>query len=856
MDGGPIGSTPQPFVADGPVTPMETFDAAPISVATPSKPDRARLLPLFLVSAGAVGFEVALTRYFAVAKWSEYGYWVLSIVMAGFALSGVAVAIFRDSFAKAGRWLQILLPAAMVVAAAAGFHYTTTNPFNPLELQNQATWIPQIKNIGMYYVALLPFFFLAGVFVSLSFVLNPREIGRVYGYDLTGAGLGSAVVLALMFVLHPFMLTPAILVMLAAASLFGPKRGKWIAVVLAVLALAGGEALLVLGPQPAFNEFKAIYPPLHTPGAKVLSEVRSPRGDYMLLDDFTERMDPDVSNNAGMMGYPDPPKSYGLYRDGVRIASLPKAGPVDVGYAQADLAAAPYELKPAPRVLLIGASGGFRVAEALKLGASHVDALEPEPVLRQALLEGMGPSPKMVADPKITLLNGSPLAAAREARGGRYDLVDLSSDFLDAQETNGTAFTAEALADYMRALSPNGMVSIPVSIRDFPAYAVRMLSTTRAGLLQAKIKNPSAHVVIYRSAWGVRILASKSPWTAQQIAALRKFCDDRSFDVSYYPGIDVEAAKANIYNDLPSVSFVSGKVTATGTDDAIADEAQAVLAGQPSPSEEAFNLSPIHLDKPFFYAILQLQQVDVLVQRLEVLPQPEIGALVNLAVLAQAILIALLVLGAPFLSPKSLRAETKSGGVRPVIYFAALGLGFLFVEIFLIEKASFYLNDRTSAFALVITVMLVFSGFGAMLAPWFSRLPHLGMMLAVAAMIGLSVAMYFGAEQMMLRTLSLGWLERAGLVAAIAAPVSLCLGLPFPLGLSRMGDKSFLPWAWGLNGAFSVVSTPLANLMAREAGFSWVLYAAAILYLIALVTFPRGTKTTWTDKPTPLPAAD
>src|SRR5262249_38242235 len=154
------------------------------------------------------------------------------------------------------------------------------------------------------------------------------------------------------------------------------------------------------------------------------------------------------------------------------------------------------------------------------------------------------------------------------------------------------------------------------------------------------------------------------------------------------------------------VSFTSGKVTAQGLDDAVADEAQAVLAGQPTTSEEAFNLSPIRLDRPFFYAILQLQQLDVLIKRLEVLPQPEIGPLVNLAVLAQAVVIALLVLLTPLLSPRKLRQETKNGGKRPVVYFAALGLGFLFVEIFLIEKASFYLNDRVSAFALVLTGML------------------------------------------------------------------------------------------------------------------------------------------------------
>src|SRR5689334_18258830 len=160
------------------------------------------LIPLFLVSLSAVGYETALTRYFAVSKWSEYGYWVISIVMVGFALSGVVLALFRDAFARAGQMLMAWMPPVLVVTAAAGFHLTTVNPFNPLQLQNPVTWQAQIWNIGGYYVALLPFFFTAGLFVSLSFVLNARRVGLVYGYDLTGAAAGSALVLAAMFVVH------------------------------------------------------------------------------------------------------------------------------------------------------------------------------------------------------------------------------------------------------------------------------------------------------------------------------------------------------------------------------------------------------------------------------------------------------------------------------------------------------------------------------------------------------------------------------------------------------------------------------------------------------------------------------
>ena len=92
---------------------------------------------------------------------------------------------------------------------------------------------------------------------------------------------------------------------------------------------------------------------------------------------------------------------------------------------------------------------------------------------------------------------------------------------------------------------------------------------------------------------------------------------------------------------------------------------------------------------------------------------------------------------------------------------------------------------------------------------------------------------------LMLATLGLPWLVRAALVLAIAAPVSIALGLPFPLGLSRVGSGGFLPWAWGLNGAFSVVSTPLANLTAIGAGYDRVLLCAVLLYVTALLTFPR-----------------
>jgi hypothetical protein len=347
--------------------------------------------------------------------------------------------------------------------------------------------------------------------------------------------------------------------------------------------------------------------------------------------------------------------------------------------------------------------------------------------------------------------------------------------------------------------------------------------------------------VVYRSAWGARILASNRPWDADRIATLRKFADERSFDVSWYPGMDPVAARDGIYNDLPAVSFASGEVTSDGPDDAIADETGAVLADATTPSRSAFNLAPITLDRPFFYAVLRLDQLDTILKRLEILPQAEIGALVNLAVLAQAVVIAIVVLLVPLVARRRLRLP-ETGVLRLIVYFPALGLGFLFIEIFMIEKASLWLNDRTSGFALVLTGMLVFSGLGSMAADHLAAAPRRAIALACLVAVGWCAAALTGLQPVILATLDLPWIVRAALVLAVLVPVSLALGLPFPLGLARTGSGGMLPWAWGLNGAFSVVATPLANLIARETGFSRVLLSAAVLYVIALVTFPAARK--------------
>jgi hypothetical protein len=211
------------------------------------------------------------------------------------------------------------------------------------------------------------------------------------------------------------------------------------------------------------------------------------------------------------------------------------------------------------------------------------------------------------------------------------------------------------------------------------------------------------------------------------------------------------------------------------------------------------------------------------------------------------VVIAALVLLVPVLAGRRLRA--KGGGiVRPVIYFAALGLGFLFIEIALIERASFYLNDRTSAFALVLTAMLVFSGVGSLLA---ERMGPGGIALACGVVVAWCLIAYAGLRPAMLATLDWPLWARGALVVVVLAPASVALGMPFPLGLARTGSGPLLPFAWAVNGAFSVVATPLANLIAVQGGLHWVLLGAGLLYTICFAAYPSFRKIpSWLPSPT------
>jgi len=807
---------------------------------------RGPLLPLFFVSAGAVGFEIALTRYFAIASWSEYGYWVISVTMAGLAVSGVVLSLWKETFTRHAVTLMRFLPLALILAATAGFHEMVRVPFNPLEFQSPDGWQAQLLNVGKYYAALVPFFFLTGLYIGLYFLSNQNAIPKVYATDLAGAGAGALFVLALMSWLHPFQLVPGLLPVLAVGAwlhLRGARNRALLTTVLLVC-FAACELLLLRFNRADFNEYKAIYAPLHVEGNRVVREVRSSRGYYLVLDNFTERLDVDFSNNAGLLDAAAPPSTFGVYSDGNRLTSLPKPEAHDETYARALLDNFPYELRPRGEVLLIGTRGGFRVHEALLLGSKSVTAIEPDPVLLRLIEQApAGPVTKSLSDRRVTLLRASPAMLASQDKR-RFDLIDVSPDFSSQSETNKFAFTAEAVRGYLGILRERGVVSIPMSIREFTVYALKLLETVREGLSIAGVQAPEKHILLYRSGWSARILVSPAPFSPADIARLQEFASARSFDTSYFPGID--PAKVEVWNELPEVSFQTETVVAASAD-ALMDESRKLLSREHDAflREHFFRIEPATQDRPSPNSVLRFSKLRTLLRTLSVIPREELGLLINLAVLIQAVLIAVLIVPLPLFRWR--RTIPRSGPMfRAVLYFAGLGLGFLCLEIYLIEKAAFVLNDRTEAIAIILAAMLIFSGLGSFLCGrFYANHPRRGAMLACLAILIWVAAARFGLDPLLGSVLNapdpLKWL----VLLAVTAPLSIALGFPFPLALSTFRNERshFLPWAWSVNGSFSVIATPLANLLAVTSGFRSVLLLSGALYLLVMITYPVMTET-------------
>jgi hypothetical protein len=323
------------------------------------------------------------------------------------------------------------------------------------------------------------------------------------------------------------------------------------------------------------------------------------------------------------------------------------------------------------------------------------------------------------------------------------------------------------------------------------------------------------------------LIVKNGAFSVEETDRLRHFCRTRAFDTVYYPGMP--ASGANRYNILSEPLFFDGVR-------AIFKDSSAFYG------RYKFDVTPATDNRPYFYHFFKWETLPELFSlHGGGLPLVEWGYPVLVASLLQAIIASALLILLPLRYRKSVRRAAGGKG-RVLLYFFALGLGFLFLEIYFMQRFLLFLNHPLTTAAVVLSGFLVFAGFGSRFA---SRLAEkrghaAAVRYAVAAILMFGL-LYLTALDPLFGALAAQPQPLKILVSLLLlAPLAFAMGIPFPAGLSAVAEEAeaLLPWAWGVNGCASVISAMLATIAAIQYGFTAVLLSALFFYLLASAVFP------------------
>jgi hypothetical protein len=327
------------------------------------------------------------------------------------------------------------------------------------------------------------------------------------------------------------------------------------------------------------------------------------------------------------------------------------------------------------------------------------------------------------------------------------------------------------------------------------------------------------------------VVKNAAPFDAEEIAAIRAFCTARSFDLAFYPGMRPE--EANRYNVVEPPDLFDGATALLG------------------PGRDAFmrdykfHIAPATDDKPHFFHFFKWRSLPELLSLKGQggLPLLEWGYPVLVATLVQAAVASLMLIGLPlaWVGMRHARAPAPLSGSRGrvLVYFLAIGFGFMFIEIAFIQKFVLFLSHPVYAVAVVLFAFLLFAGIGSRVFGRLSksatpslRHPLAAVVLAIAVSAALCLLLL---PWLFRHAMGLPDIARIIISAALIAPLAFFMGMPFPLGLARLeaNDARLIAWAWGINGCASVTGAVLATLLAIHIGFTAVVLAALLLYGMA-----------------------
>jgi hypothetical protein len=784
--------------------------------------DRGCLAGIAATSAALLMTELALTRIFSVTMYYHFAFLAISIALFGLSAAGVLVYVLRGWLAAVDT-RRLLAAGALVHGAATigavvllvrvrvGLTYSTEN---------------LLRMLAIYALAALPFLG-GGAVLAVAFARGARRMNVLYAADLLGAAAGCAALIPLLDALGaPGVVIAAAALACAAAPALAPSAARF--------RVAGAAAALLAVPITAQVVGAAPVDVVDTKGHDKDRVLFSKWNSFSRVAVY-DRPHGDWSLSPTFRG----PRAESLFMDIDSAASTPilkSSGRLDrAEYLRYELTAFAYHLVERPggfTALVIGPGGGRDLLSALVFGATRVDGVEINPIIaRDVMLERFRDySGGIYAHPRVAIHIEDGRSFVRRSTA-RYDVIQASLvDTWAATAagaytlTENSLYTVEAFQEYLDHLTDRGVLTITRWVFD----GLRLVSLAQEACAARRL-DAARHLAIVRHDRVATFLLKKSPFTPDEVGRLSALARRLGFELLYAPGVDA-----------PDTGGGTPEMARTGTSPA--DYRRLILAANRSRFIEQYPLDirPTTDDRPFFFHTTRLRDQFRTAFGRSMLFGNGLSALLTLFGIS-AVLVLLFVL-----APLALDGgRPRRGWGLWLAYFAALGAGFMLLEVSLLQRFVLLLGHPVYSLTVTLFSLLLGTGLGSAIG----RLIPDGRVakatvwaLAAAGAAGLVTA----AALPRLIDSVIAWPlpARVAIAAALLLPVGIVLGLPLPGGMRLLAASrpEIIPWGWGINGAFSVVGATLAVFVAMNWGFSAALAAAGGVYVAAAGLLTAGAR--------------
>lgn len=775
------------------------------------------LLGIFVIALASLLHEFTLTRILSVSLWYHFAFMIISVALLGIGISGVAVSLFPRLINKpADKLLSILaiIYGASVLVTFIIIFYIPIDPFSLFTQKIQFIIIP------IYYLLItIPFFF-AGLIISTLLTKFSADVSRLYFFDLVGAGLSVFVFTLLM----PLVGGNGMIVIVSAlgflaAVFFSMEKHKNITLVSAVLMIVVFAFLIKkddslrirITPNKIYANYIAERPDLNQYSAwNTISKVDvmkeeedSPDGYNIMLAILDEGNATTNIPNVRKMPPPSKPS------DASNLAFVTKDS--------------------ANKVFIVGSGGGGEILVGMYYSAKKVIGVEINGILNDLISNTMAgwTGPLIKNNPKVEIITDDARSVLKR-RQEIYDVI-ISAHTISASAVSSGAMsmvenfimTKEAVKDYLRHLNNDGVLYISRPESQLP----KLITTLKQAGKEIGIKNDEFNYVVFKrpatdfevtNSYLAGVVYKKNGFDIPDMMKMREEASSLGLDIEYDPLI----IQDNIYKALVTSKNI-----------------ELDIAKNPS------LYSPATDDKPFFDDNYSFKDVswqtvkDVFSQddkAILALKSKPVAQVTLITMLIQILIVSFVLLIIPSIFIKG--DEKHKVDKKFLMYFAFIGLGYISIQIALIQKFTLFLGQPVYTMLTVISSMLIFSGIGAKYSPKLAisgrkvRYIFLGIVI-YTFLIGLGAPFIFNAF------VSLGLVLRILVTVIMLAPLAFLMGIPFPAGISSISndDSRMIGVSWAVNGFFSVIGTVITMILAMMFGFKIMFFIAGVFYLIALL---------------------